>query len=75
MWGCYAYHEKLKETFQQIPTEIPKLTLECFRRKCLTLLTDFGDDWFINNMCNSKPPMNKPMLSKKKQQGEEKLKG
>ena len=59
----------------KIPTEIPTPTFEYLKRKGLTLLTDIGGDWFINNMRNHKPPMKKPSFSKKQQQQQDKLKG
>ena len=37
-------------------------------------MTDIGGEWYLNNMRNTKPPMNNPRLSKK-QKEEEKLKG
>ena len=36
-----------------------------FKRKCLALLTDIRGDWFINNIHNTKHPMNYTILSKK----------
>ena len=65
-WRCCAYEEKTKERFKKIPTEILTPTLEYSRRKCLTLLTDIGSDWFINTMRNPKHPINNTRLSLKK---------
>ena len=44
-WRCRAYRDKMKESFEQIPTENPTPTLEDFKRKRQTLLTDIGGEW------------------------------
>ena len=51
-----------------IPTEKPTPTIEDFKSKCQTILTDMGDEWYLNNMHSTKPPTNKPRLSKKEQE-------
>ena len=43
--------------------------------KKLTLLTDIGGEWYLNNMHNSKPSTNKPILRKKHQEEYNKCKG
>ena len=69
MWRCCAYQENTKEIFEQIPTEITTPTLEYFKRKRQKLLTNIGSEWYLNTMCNIKLTMEKPSVSKKKQQG------
>ena len=71
---CCAYQEKMKEISKQIPTEIPNATLEYLRKNRQKLLTDIGGDWLINNIRNTKYPIRSPILSKKQQQEEYKLK-
>ena len=46
-------------------TEIPTPTLEDFKKKLQTRLSDILDEWYLNNMRNHKPPTNNLILSKK----------
>ena len=64
-----------ERNIKTIPNNIPTTTLEDYKIKCHTLLTDIGGDWYLNIMHNPKPPTNNPMLSEKKQQEEDKIKG
>ena len=42
-------------------------TIEYFKRKRLTILTNIGSDWFINNIRNTKQTINNPILSQKQE--------
>ena len=54
--------------FKQTHTEISNPTPKYFKKKCQTLLTDIGGEWYLNNICNHKPSMKNPRLSNKQQQ-------
>ena len=72
-WRCCAHQDNIRENLKQITTEIPKSTPEDFKKKCKTLLTDIGGEWYLNNMRNPKPHMNNMKLSNKQQQEENNL--
>ena len=55
----------MKEIYKTIITEIPKPDPEYFNIKRLTILTDIGGEWYLKNMCNTKPSTNKSRFSKK----------
>ena len=57
----------------KIPTEIPTSTVEYFKRKPQTLLTDIGGYWYLNTSRNTKIPLKNPRLGKKKVQTKGKL--
>ena len=65
MWRCCAYQENMKELFNEITTGNPNPTLEDFKIKRQTLLTDVGGEWYLINIRNNKTPINKPILSNK----------
>ena len=53
---------------------MPTPTLEYFKRKRQTLLTDIGGGYYLNKMNNPKLPKKNTRLSEKEQEEEEKLK-
>ena len=67
-WCCCTYQENMEEILKNIPSEISTPTLEDFKKKCQTILTDLGGDLYLNTMRNPNTPTKKTRLSKKHQQ-------
>ena len=63
--GVVVPIKRRRKKYFKNPTEIPTPTLEDFRRKCWTRLTDIGGEWYLNTTQNTKPPMDNPRLSNK----------
>ena len=58
----------MKEIFKQISTEITEPNPEYFKKKRQIILTDIRGEWYLNDMCNTKPPIKKLRLSKTQQE-------
>ena len=65
---CCAYQENMEEMFRTFSTEIPTPTLEDFKIKRQTLLTNIGGEKYLDTMRNPKSTMKKPMLINKQQE-------
>ena len=59
--------KRRRKNHLNIPTEIPTPTIEYFKRKGQTILTDIGCEWHLNNIHYPKPLTKKSRLIKKEQ--------
>ena len=66
-WIYCAYQENMKKIFKQFPTGISTPTIEYFKIKRQTILTDIGGEQHLNNIRNPKPPTKKIGLNNKEQ--------
>ena len=66
--GVVVTIKRISKKSKKIPTEKPTPTLEDFKIKRQTILTDIGGEWYLNIMRNSKSTTNNPMLSNRNQE-------
>ena len=60
------YREKMNDVFKKIPVTIPEPQPKEYKNTIIFLLKDIGEKWYINNLRDKTPPLNRPISSKEK---------